>query len=362
MSPRSPLLRLLALLVVAVTALSVAACGSGGSSGGDATSLVRQTFAAGHPIHSGRLDATLNVDLQGLPTWTQPLSLHLAGPFQGNGGTSVPDFALDLDLQTGQPMTLGVIFVKGAGYLTVEGQAFDLGKDFAASFRDGYLKAQRDAKAKGGGQTTLSALGIDPERWLKDPQRTGTEDIAGTEADHVSSDVDVPRLLEDLSTVLGRARSVTGASAPAGVPTSLSAEQRQAIARSIQSAHVDLWTGHEDRTLRRLTLDVRIAVPQDLRARAGGLRSGHIGFDLTLAQLNRRQAIRPPADARPIAQLSAILQQLGLGGASAPSGGAATSPSTSTPAPSGTQGDYAKCLDAAGEDLAKVQRCAALLP
>jgi hypothetical protein len=380
MSHRPPLRRLVALLLVAVTALAVAACGGGDGGSQDAGSLVRQTFGADHPLRSGRIDATVNVDLQGLPKWTEPLSLHLAGPFQTNGGKMVPDFALDLDLQSGQqPMTVGAIFAKGAGYLTIEGRAFALGKDFSKTFQDGYLKAKRDAKAQGGDQTTLAALGIDPERWLQDPKDEGTEDIAGTETDHVSSGVAVSRLLQDLSTMLGRARGVTAGAAAGRVPTRLTAEQRQAIERSVKSAKVDLWTGREDRTLRRFTLDVRIAVPADLQARAGGLRSGHIGLDVTFAQLNQHQTVRPPSDARPVAELSAALQQLGLAGGTGGSGSSASGSSASgssasdssgssgassstTPAPTGAQADYAKCLGAAGEDLAKVQRCASLLP
>lgn len=365
MSHRRPL-ALLTLPILVASALAVAACGGSGGGTTDAASLVRQTFAVSHPIRSGHVDATLNVDLQGLPKWTQPLSLHVAGPFQSNGGTMVPDFALDLNVQSGaQPMTIGAIFAKGAGFLTIEGQAFDLGKTFSKSFQDGYLKARRDAKARGGNQTTLSALGIDPERWLDHPKDEGQEDIAGTQTEHVSAGVAVPRLLQDLSAILGRARGVTGATAAAGVPTSLTAEQQRAIARSVQAAKVDLWTGSKDHALRRFTLDVRIAVPQDLQARAGGLRSGHVALDVTLAQLNQPQTIRRPGGARPLSQLTGLLGRLGLAGGSASSSASASasaSASTPTPAPTGKQAAYANCLTAAGEDLAKVQRCAALLP
>src|SRR5919112_369274 len=126
MSLRLPLRRLAVLVVLAVSATAFAACG-GSDETADAGTLVRQTFAGDHPVRSGRVDATLNVDLKGLPKWTEPLSLHLAGPFQTNGGKTVPDFAFDLDLQSGrQPMSLGAIFTKGHGYLTIEGTAFDL--------------------------------------------------------------------------------------------------------------------------------------------------------------------------------------------------------------------------------------------
>src|SRR6185312_6229823 len=105
----------------------------------------------------------------------------------------------------------------------------------------------------------------------------------------------------------------------------------------------------KDHTLRKVAVDVVIAVPPELRDRAGGLRDGRIRLQATIAQLNQRQTIAKPADVRPIGELRAALQQLGLLGASSSSssGGA----STATPAPSDSQAEYAQCLGDAGEDL-----------
>jgi hypothetical protein len=360
-------IRLTVLLpLLAALALGASACGGGanssGGSGADATALLKDTFGANHPIRSGRVDADLDVDLKGLAKLNEPLVLHLSGPFQSNGGKQLPDFALGLDIQSStKPITIGTVFAQGNGYLTIEGQAFDLGKDIYAAFKQGYEKAKAGSGASAGGPT-LSALGISPLRWLKDPQTKGTEDIAGTPTMHIASGVDVPKLLDDVSTLLGKARNVTSAGGSATgtqVPTQLTPAQRDAIARSVKSAKVDVWTGAKDHTLRKIALDVEVDVPQDLRAQAGGLTTGHVVLQLTLAQLNQAQTIRRPAGAQPLSALRSALQQLGLVGSSASggSGGTATTPSTTT----GPQADYAQCLQAAGEDLAKVQQCATLL-
>jgi hypothetical protein len=356
------------LITLAIAALGLSACGGSGG-GDDATALIKDTFAADHPIRSGRVDATLDVDLQGLPTFTKPLSLHLSGPFQSNGGKTLPDFALDLDVQGGdQPVTVGATFAQGGGWLRLEGQAFDLGKDVTAAFRDGYLKAKADAAKRKGSQSALAALGIRPENWLKDPKKEGSEDIAGTETEHVSANVDVGRLLEDMSTVLARARSVTGQAA-AQVPAQLTPQQRDEIERSVKSASIDVWTGKDDHALRRFALGVQLAVPKDLQASAGGLRGGHIALDLTIAQLNQRQTVTKPASSRPLSELRAALQQLGLLGSGSSSGSSGSSSSssssgastTTTPSASDPQASYAQCLAQAGQDLAKVQKCAPLL-
>jgi hypothetical protein len=355
-----PFRLLTVLLTLAVLATGLVACGgSNEQSSSDAGALIKDTFGAGHPIRSGRVDANLDVDLNGLARLPQPIALHLTGPFQSNGGKTLPDFA--------QPITVGAIFTGGGGFLTIEGQAFTLGDQIYQSFKTGYEKAKADSAASSSAAPSLSALGISPLRWLRDPQQKGREDIAGTQTEHVAAGVDVGKLLEDVSTLLGRARGVTqagGAATGTKVPTQLTAEQRDAIQRSIKSASIDVWTGAKDHTLRKVLLDVAIDVPQELRARAGGLRDGHIRFQATLAQLNERQTISKPADARPLSELRAALQQLGLLGTSASDSGASgggEAASSTTPAPSGPQETYAACLAAAGQDLTKVQKCADLL-
>jgi hypothetical protein len=118
-----------ALLLLALAAVGVSACGGGDeSSGGDPAALLKDTFGADHPIRSGQVDATLDVDLKGLAQLSTPLSLHLGGPFQSHGGTKLPDFALQLDLQSGtQPVSFGAVFAQGSAYLSIEGKSFKLG-------------------------------------------------------------------------------------------------------------------------------------------------------------------------------------------------------------------------------------------
>jgi hypothetical protein len=371
---RLPFRRLVVLALVAVLALGAAACGSGSSadksSGADAPTLLKDTFGANHPIRSGRIDADLDVDLKGLASFAQPLSLHLGGPFQSNGGKTLPDFALDLDLQGGEkPITVGAVFAAGGGYLTIEGQAFDLGADLYKTFKTGYEKAKASSTAKDDSQASLSALGIAPLRWLEDPKNVGTEDIAGTQTVHLASGVDVAKLLADISTLLGKAKGVTaagGAATGTAVPTSLTAQQRDLITKSIKSAKIDVWTGAKDHTLRKVAVNVQVDVPEDLRAQAGNLRTGHVIFQVTIAQLNQPQKVVKPADVRPISELRSTLSELGLLGSSTTPGSTTAPDTTTTPAtPQASAADpqaaYAQCITNAGEDLAKVQDCAQYL-
>ena len=374
MSRRIRLSVVVVVLTLALAALGVTSCGGASSNSSvDAAALIKDTFGSNHPMRSGRLDAALDVDLRGLARLNGPLSLHLTGPFQSRGGKTLPDFAFDLDLQSGpRPITLGAVFAGGGGWLTIEGQAFTLGRNVTDAFTQGYMKAKADAARKSGSAPSLAALGISPQRWLRNPQTKGTEDIAGQATEHVAAQVDVGRLLDDVSTLLGKARSVTsagGAATGTQVPTQLTPQQRQEIERSVKSASVDVWTGTDDHTLRKVALDVVVDVPQELRARAGGLRGGHIALQVTIADLNKAQQVVKPASARPLSELQAVLRQTGvLGGSGSGSGSASGSGSGSGSASaagngsaSDPQAGYTSCLTKAGEDLAKVQRCAALL-
>jgi hypothetical protein len=129
------------------------------------------------------------------------------------------------------------------------------------------------------------------------------------------------------------------------------------IERSVKHAQVDVYTGVDDHALRRLALSVSLAVPKDAQKQAGGLKSGELRFDLTIADLNNDQSIRAPEGARPFSELQSQLSALqgGTGSSSSSASGTATTPSGGAPSA------YLDCVQKAGTDLSKVQKCASLV-
>ena len=120
-----------------------------------------------------------------------------------------------------------------------------------------------------------------------------------------------------------------------------------------------MWTGKTDHALRRIRVDVKFDVPEKLRAAGSKAEKGTITLALTIAGLNEPQAIGAPANPKPIGDLTAALQQVlaqaqGQGQAQ----GGSTSGSGSA---SSSQPKYDACVQAAGSDIAKAQRCAPLL-
>jgi hypothetical protein len=347
----------LTLLAAALLALAVAACGGSGSSGGsgDATSILAQTFGPNKPIKSGRLDVDLALDVKGVAALDGPVSLKLTGPFQSQGAGKLPQFDVTADIKLGsERIAAGLVSTGDKGYLTFQGQAYALSGELFKSFRDGFLQSQKQAGSKSGGQS-LAALGIDPGRWLKDPKTVGEEQVGGVDTIHVTAGIDVENLLTDVSTLLGKAGSL----GQGAVPTKLTPTQRQQIASAVKDATVDVYTGKDDKTLRRLTLDVAIDVPSDLRSKVGGLSTGTVKLDLTIADLNKPQTVTAPTNARPMSELTTALRAL-LGGTDAGAASSGGGSGSGSAAPSASS-RYLDCLQQAGNDVAKVQKCAALL-
>ncbi len=345
----SPRLTPFALPVIAV-ALALGGCGGGGS-GQDTSKLLKDTFSAERPVKSGRLDLLVDVRAAGVGGLPSPLRIDLEGPFQSVKAGTTPKFDFDLTLKTKDGrISVGAISTGTRGWVTLGQRAYTLSSE---QFR-GMAPAASVASGQPG--VSLSSLGVDPQRWLEDVQDEGVVDLAGAKVVKLSAGVDVPRLLEDLNTLLSRAGG-TGIGGTAGLPKGISAARRAQLEDAVQDAKVTIWTGEKDHQLRRIALDLDVDTPAQ--------RDGRIRFDLAIAGLNQSQPIGPPANPRPLSELTAALAVLGNQRAGVGAGGTATTPAapaTTTPE-SGAAGasSYDACITAAGSELAKVQQCAALL-
>ncbi len=359
------MMRRLSLLMIAALAcaLALSACGSSDAlEGKDAAGVLEETFGPDHPVRSGRLEVAVRFNATGLEGLEGPIAARLSGPFQSKGGKSLPALDLKLTLDAGgDAFTAGIVSTGEKGFLTIADQSYDVGDDLYKSLQDSYDQASTEGEKDSG--PTFSTLGIKPLRWLKGPKTAGEEDIGGTTAVHVTADVDVAKLLEDIDTLLSKAGDVAVPGTDEKVPTGLTAAQRKAIVDSVKTAGFDVWAGKQDGTLRRLRAEVAFDVPAAARKDAGGLEKGAFTVDLTISSLNEDQEVKAPSGARPISELTASLQ----GGASGGSGsgdGTAAQPSVgagSSDSGGGAQSDYTDCLAAAGQDLKKVQACAGLL-
>jgi hypothetical protein len=356
----SRLRRLVPLLVL----LALVAAGCGGSGGGDSgtAGLLKDTFSGAKKVTSGKLDVSLGFQAHGLPTLTGPIAFKLSGPFASQGAGKLPKFDFNLDIAAGgQTIQAGAVSLADHGFIKLGGRAYAVDKTLFDKFRTGYEKSQAAARSKDS-NSSFKALGISPSSWLKDARQAGKADVGGTSTIHITSGVDVPRFLADIDRLLGKAKNL-GASAAQGVPKGISDKVRTAIERSVKTAQVDVYTGEKDHALRRIALSISLVVPKDQQKTAGGLTSGELRFDLTIADLNAAETIPEPKGARPLSELTQALAALTGGGtASGSTTPTPSQPSTTTGAtPPAGSSKYLDCVQKAGTDIAKVQQCAALV-
>jgi hypothetical protein len=362
---------LLSLTLLVFAAAGIAACGGGGgddSGGGgsaassdtDVNTLLTKTFTGKKDISSGKIDLAVKVDISGGSSGVSgPFEVSLSGPFQTQGKSKLPK--LDLDLQAkgqGQDIKAGLESTGDKGFVAFNGQEYAVPDNVFQQFKQGF----EQAAAKGTNQSSnqsLTSLGIDPRKWLKDPKNAGEEKVGDTDVIKITGGVDVAKLLDDVNTALGKAGSLGLSNQQ--VPTRLTEEQKQQVEKALKDVSVEIYTGKDDTILRRMVVDLNAEDP------SGSDGKITLHFDLQLLDLNEDQEFKEPSSTKP---LNDLLQQFGgLGGLGGVLGGTGSSSSASgSSSGSGSAADsqkklkkYSDCLEAAGQDVSKAQKCASIL-
>jgi hypothetical protein len=351
-------IRALILLFVALgVALALAACGGGGNDE-DPQELLDQTFSNDESIESGVFQLEITLDASG-GDQSGTLEAKLGGPFQGQEG-KVPQFDVDADVnaeggeQGSISFTGGLISTGDKAYVNFRDTDYEVPQELFDQFATSYVQLQSQNKSDQGNGNLLSSLGIDPSNWLTDLSNEGTEDVEGAETIHISGQADTPKLVEDLKAIAKNA----GSAAP-----QVNTQQLDQLSSIVESADFDIFTGADDKLLRKLEAKIELA-PQS--GAAGAPSSVTAEFAITLSDVNQAQTISAPSSAEP---LSGLLEQLGvdpgqLGGAlrgGLGNGGAPPSTGGGTTPPSGGASQaYLECLSqAVGQEA--VQQCAELL-
>jgi hypothetical protein len=322
-----------ALLAAISCAGAISACG--GSSSGSAQSLLDDTFSGHTQIESGNVNLSFAVSAAGQSAATKPLAVRLSGPFQNAGAPSgaqagkLPRFALQLQLSAaGHALNAGATSTGSALFVQLAGTWFSTPQSTYTALEQGYAQATKKASTAKV-RSTFSSLGIEPSRWLSSPTKVGTTTIAGAQTVHLTASVDIPAFLADVSKLSqaggGLSPTLPGSVPGAGASTStLSPTVVTELAKSIKSAHVDVYTGQGDHLLRRLEVSAIVSGTSQTQALLGGLKTADVKILLEFSDLNQPQSIAAPPNPQPPSQLLPALQQLvgvlqGVGGSSSSS-------------------------------------------
>lgn len=352
---------ILSLLVAALAALAIAACGGdddkkggGADSGTDVNTLLKQTFSGDKKVDSGRLDVSMALDVKGAEGVNGPISVKLGGPFQAQGKGKLPKFKLDFAFTgAGQDIKAGATSTADKAFVSYKEQEYAVSDQVFKQLKAGYEEAQKQAATEQNGkQPSLSTLGIDPRKWLTNPKNEGDAKVGDAATIRITGGVDVAKLLDDVNTALGKASSL-GLQGSAQIPQGLTDEQRKQATDAVKSLKVEIYTGKEDKILRRMVVDL----DAQAAAASSGADSARVKLDVSLLDLNEDQSITAPSNTKPFDELLGQLGGLGgLGGL-----GSSGSGSGSSSADQKRLQEYTDCITKAGADTAKAQECAKLL-
>ncbi|HET8759283.1 MAG TPA: hypothetical protein VFM58_24910 [Solirubrobacteraceae bacterium] len=337
---------------MAVLALGlVAGCGGDdkneASSSTDVNELLKDTFSGDESIKSGKLDLNASVDANG-----QAFNVKLSGPFQSSGEGKLPQADLDATATfAGQNLVLGLTGTEDQAFVRYGKTEYEIPGPIFQQIKAQY---EQQAKQGNGDSQSLASLGIDPTKWLTNARNAGEAKVGDTDTIKITGDVDVPKLLDDVNAAIGKLRSVGGGSS-AGLPDQLSEQDKQQAEDAIKDVSVEIYTGAEDRIMRRMVVGLKLEVPTD-----SGAQSLDVKIDMQFTDVNEDQDIEAPDNARPFSELAAKLQELGIG-LNGLGGGAAGGSASGGGATQQSLDDYAKCIQDANGDSAKERKCSEAL-
>jgi hypothetical protein len=268
--------------LVAVCAL-LAGCAGGGES---ADEVLSETAANLGKIRSGTLHVDLRVEPRG-PTGTDAFGFALDGPFSLGGSTPLPVADIEYTQTVGDDSaTVTVISTGTKAFIRTQGQTYELPAEQAAQLQGaaGQLRA-------GAG---LGEFAID--EWIEDADVDDGGDVGGADTDHVTAELNVVAAVRDL---VALARQL-GQNVP-----ELSDQDVDRLEDSVRSSRFEVYTGKDDRLLRRLELEVDFGldVPRELRGAFGSLVGARLLFELGVDDPNREVRVEEPENALPSSEL-----------------------------------------------------------
>jgi hypothetical protein len=329
----------LGALTLAVPVI-VAGCGGDDTSDVPPQTVIDQTLSNDQSVSSGDLSLTLGGSATGDESGSFDASI--SGPFQRNADDPAEIPQLDLTGSitaegAGQSISFdgGVTVTEDNAYLEYGGNAYEVGADNFAqiqelageaaaqqteteglSFSEAFTQGCEQSLGAQGGDT--SACDVDFQGWLGDLSNDGEEEIEGTPTTHISGNLNVDAMVQDLVEL--------GTAVPQAASQVPSEEEIQQATDAISEASFDLYSGVDDSILRGLDFSLSIDTSSIPEAAGSGIEAVDLNFSLRLGGVNEPQTIEAPSDAQPIDELlgqfgldSSALGDLGaLGGSGSP--------------------------------------------
>lgn len=272
-------MRRLLPVLLALLVLPLAGCGGGGSGAQEALS---ETAGKLGEIRSGTL--TLRVLVEGTGQFQGEAGFELEGPFDLGETGKLPQANIEYRKTAGSQQAEATFISTGEkAFVKVGGQTYELPDSMVA-----------DLRAREGGFDGEAGLGeLDIGDWMVDSRMSDGGEVGGAETDRIRSRLDVVVAVNDLLEVASRLGV-----ADLGRLEGRSAEQ---LRRAVKSSSIDVWTGKDDRLLRKLEIraDFGSSGPSELEQALGDLGGARVTFLLEIANPNEPVHVEAPTDAVP---------------------------------------------------------------
>ena len=290
---------ILAVLTLALLAALVG-CGGGDSSddgGGseakagapnspEVKKLIRETFGPNENATSGKLSGTIDIVVKGAPRYREPIQITMSGPFN-QSGSSPAEANLTVGLQLrGGSIGGELVLIDDRVLIGLGSSAYTIPPSIAGPIR------RPLAKTSNGLGSVLAVFGIAPERWAKNPRIVGNERVAGEDTIHVTAEIDTRRFFLDVARLTKILTSLR-ITEIVGVPTAVDRPARSALVRSVTRATGDVYTGVDDKVLRRAAFDMALK-PSAKDRRALGFSSLTLKGELNVTEVGTPQQIEAP--------------------------------------------------------------------
>ena len=301
-----------------VSALLVAVlvgCGGDDSSSGDKAAtdkggaansaevkkLIRQTFGPNAKAKSGNISAIIDMTVKGHPRYKEPIQVSLVGPFTNEGGQ--PETKLDVSLGLRGGILGGDMYLKDSkAYIGLGSTAYEVPASIAGPLRSPLSKAGNALDA------ILGVFNINPDRWAKNPRIVGNERVAGIDTIHGTAQINTKNLFLDLATLAKRLTSLRITDIT-GLPRQVDARARAALGRSVKTATGDVYTGADDKVLRRAKLNLLLE-PSAKDRKILKFTSIKVAANLDITDIGAPQKVNVPANRGSYAALQLSLDAL----------------------------------------------------
>jgi hypothetical protein len=265
-----------AVCVLAVLAL--AACGGGGED--SATDVLGETADNLSEIESG--DLTLEFLFSGKQGEQQGFTLE--GPFSLEGeGLPTAELAYT-QIAGDQQAELTFISTGGQAFVEVNGAAYELPNLIVNEIE----QATGDLEEDGLGER------IELGSWIENPQLSEGGNVGGAETDKIVADLDVVEVVNGLLEI---AAGFNGSEAP----PKIEGQAAEQVQNSVEKARIEVYTGKEDRLLRRLL--ITLAFSPDAPANVKRVLGVDVDFELAVSDPNKDVEVSPPENVRPYSDL-----------------------------------------------------------